>query len=56
MQYSEVLKVTYKEEEGKITVSIAVTDDVVVVKKISIDQFRKAVAQMNAVVYEIDNK
>lgn len=54
MSYSEPIKTKYNKETKTVNVSISLGDDVVVTRKVSIDQFRRVLAHMNSVLYDVD--
>ncbi len=56
MNFDQQVKVKYDAKEKKVSISIMVNEEFVVVKKVSIDQYRYILAQMNAVISEVDNK
>ena len=41
--------------DKKILISTSISEDSVVIKKISVEDFRSIVSQFNQILYEIDN-
>lgn len=56
MDYKEPIKAKVHKDTNKVSVSIASGEDLVITKKISVDQFRKVMAHLNSVLYDIDHK
>jgi len=54
MSYSEPIKAKYNKETKTVNVSISLGDDVVVTRKVTSDQFKRIVAHMNSVLYEVE--
>ena len=55
MRYEKPILAKLSKEKDKVSVSIAVAEDSVITKKVTIDEFRMLVSQFNQVIYEIDN-
>lgn len=54
MSYTESIKAKYNKETKTVNVSVSLGDDVVLTRKVSLDQFKRIMAHMNAVLYEIE--
>jgi len=55
MRYDKPVVAKFDKDKKRVSVSVAVSEDAVLSKKMSIEQFRMIVAQFNQIVYEIDN-
>ena len=56
MKYSDIVKVKFNKEKNDVSLSIAVNEDIVITRKVSVDQFRLMVGQMQSTLEEVDNK
>jgi hypothetical protein len=56
MKYTEPVRAKYNNEENKVSISISGSEDLVVTRKVTVDEFRRIMAHMNAVLYDIDQE
>lgn len=56
MNFDMIIKGKYDASEKTVAVSVMLSDDVVITRKMSVDQFRASVAELNSTLYEIDSK
>lgn len=53
--FSQPIKVTYDKIDNKVSLSIIISEDIVIVKKMTTDEYKYVLAHMNAFMNDMNN-